>query len=69
MAHHVVGPGDEVGSPLDVGDGALALMNNTCLPAIQPVPFIQKQLREGKKNSFRLYSAGSFTTLPAEGSR
>lgn len=49
IAHHVVGPGDEVGSPLDVGDGALALMNKRCLPAIQPVPFIQKQLREGKK--------------------
>lgn len=26
--HHVVGPGDEVGSPLDVGDGALAFMNH-----------------------------------------
>lgn len=44
ISHHVVGPGDEVGSPLDVGDGTLTLMDNGCLPAIQPVPFIQKQL-------------------------
>lgn len=44
MTYHIVGPGDEVGPPLDVGDGALPLMQHTRLPAVQPITLIQEQL-------------------------
>lgn len=44
MTHHIVGPGDEVCSPLDVSDRTLAFMENGHLPSIQPVSFIQEQL-------------------------
>ena len=43
-SYHIVAPGDEVGPPLDVGDGALALVQDAGLPAAQPVPLIQEQL-------------------------
>jgi hypothetical protein len=43
-SHHIVSPGNEVSSPLDVGDGSFSLMENRRLPAVQPVPLVQQKL-------------------------
>lgn len=48
ITHHVVGPGNEVSSPLDVSDWALPFMKMRRLPTIQPVFFIEQKLWEKK---------------------
>ena len=73
ITHHVVGPGDEISSPLDVSDWALAFMENRRLPAVQPVSFIQKKLWERKQEHNYLKRTPtqecSWAARPTEGSR